>query len=45
MKNDYHIDEDIFELFVKSGVYRQYADKYISGNQIDAVDEDAVLDS
>ncbi len=45
MKNDYHIDEDIFELFVKSGVYRQYADKYISGNQIDSVDEDAVLDS
>ena len=45
MKNDYHIDEDIFELFVKSGVYRQYADKYISGNQIDAVDEDAGLDS
>ncbi len=45
MKNDYHIDEDIFELFVKSGVYREYANKYISGTQIDVVDEDAVLDS
>tara|TARA_S200000501_G_scaffold379008_1_gene446211 strand:+ start:7696 stop:9312 length:1617 start_codon:yes stop_codon:yes gene_type:complete len=45
MKNDYHIDEDIFELFVKSGVYKEYANKFISGNQIDVVDEDAVLDS
>ena len=44
MKNDYHIDEELFEIFVKSGVYKKYADKYISDTQIDKVDEDAVLD-
>ena len=44
MKNDYHIDEDLFEIFVKSGVYKDYADKYIADTQIDKVDEDAVLD-
>ena len=44
MKNDYHIDEDLFEIFVKSGVYKKYADKYIADTQIDKVDEDAVLD-
>ena len=44
MKNDYHIDEDLFEIFVKSGVYKDYADKYIAATQIDKVDEDAVLD-
>ena len=44
MKNDYHIDEELFEIFVKSGVYKKYAVKYISDTQIDKVDEDAVLD-
>ena len=44
MKNDYHIDEELFEIFVKSGVYKKYADKYISDTQIDKVDEHAVLD-
>ena len=44
MKNDYHIDEELFEIFVKSGVYKKYADKYIADTQIDKVDEDAVLD-
>ena len=44
MKNDYHIDEDLFEIFVKSGVYKDYANKYIADTQIDKVDEDAVLD-
>ena len=44
MKNDYHIDEDLFEIFVKSGVYKDYANKYIVDTQLDKVDEDAVLD-
>jgi len=44
MKNDYHIDEELFEIFVKSGVYKKYAAKYIADTQIDKVDEDAVLD-
>ena len=39
MKNDYHIDEDLFEIFVTSGVYKDYAEKYVAKNQIDSVDE------
>ncbi len=38
MKNDYHIDEDLFEIFVQSGVYKKYAKKYIAKSQIDDVD-------
>ena len=43
MKNDYEIDKDLFEIFVKEGVYKKYAKKYIEKNQIDIVDETQVL--
>ena len=43
MKNDYHIDKDLFEIFVKSGVYKQYAEKYLSNDQLDDIDEASVL--
>ena len=43
MKNDYHIDEDLFEIFVSSGVYKHYADQYVAAVQIDDVDEKAIL--
>jgi len=43
MKNDYHIDVDLFEIFVKSGVYKKYAEDYVAKTQIDNVDEEAVL--
>ena len=43
MKNDYHIDEDLFEIFVHSGVYKKYANEYVSPNQLDNVDEKSVL--
>tara|TARA_B100000214_G_scaffold316090_1_gene249523 strand:- start:1926 stop:2630 length:705 start_codon:yes stop_codon:yes gene_type:complete len=43
MKNDYHIDEDLFEIFVTSGVYKKYANEHVAESQIDAVDEDSVL--
>jgi response regulator RpfG family c-di-GMP phosphodiesterase len=39
MKDDYHIDKDLFEIFVTSGTYKHYAKKYIAKNQIDQVDE------
>ena len=42
MKNDYHIDEDLFEIFVTSGVYKEYAEKYVAKNQIDNVDESSI---
>ena len=44
MKNDYHIDEDLFEIFVKSGVYKKYAEDYVAKTQIDDVDEEVILE-
>lgn len=38
MKKDSHIDEDLFELFLTSGVYLEYAEKYLLKEQIDEVD-------
>lgn len=38
MKKDGHIDPDLFELFLKDGVYRKYADKFLQPFQIDEVD-------
>ena len=43
MKKDYEIDEDLFAIFVKSGAYKQYAEKYLGENQLDEIDEAAVL--
>ena len=43
MKKDYEIDQDLFEIFVKEGVYKQYAEKYLGDDQLDEVDETAVL--
>ena len=43
MKNDYHIDKDLFEIFVKEGVYKNYAKEYVDKNQIDEVDNEAIL--
>jgi hypothetical protein len=38
MKKDKHIDPDLFELFLTSGVYKQYADNYLTPEQNDEVD-------
>ena len=43
MKNDYHIDEELFEIFVTSGVYKKYAEEHVAKTQIDEVDEKFVL--
>jgi hypothetical protein len=45
MKNDKHIDPELFELFLRSGVYRQYAERYMTPEQLDEVDIEAVLSS
>lgn len=37
-KDDQHIDPDVFELFLTSGVYRSYADRFLKPEQIDEVD-------
>lgn len=38
MRDDQHIDADLFDLFLSSGVFQTYAEKYLDPNQIDAVD-------
>ena len=43
MKKDYHIDKELFEIFVKEGVYKKYAKDYVKKNQIDEVDHEALL--
>jgi HD-GYP domain-containing protein (c-di-GMP phosphodiesterase class II) len=43
MKKDGHIDPDLFVLFLKSGVWRQYAEKYLAPDQLDDVDIHAYI--
>jgi HD-GYP domain-containing protein (c-di-GMP phosphodiesterase class II) len=38
MAKDQHIDSDLFRLFLSSGVYKDYADKFLKPEQIDEVD-------
>lgn len=38
MKKDAHIDADLFELFLRSGVYKEYAERFLDPSQIDEVD-------
>ena len=38
MRDESHIDPDIFELFLSAGVYRAYAERFLKAEQIDAVD-------
>lgn len=44
-KKDGHIDPDLFDLFLTSGVYKIYADKYLLPDQIDTVDISPYLGS
>jgi len=43
MRNDRHIDPALFELFLTSGVYRAYAERYVQPSQIDDVDVAALV--
>ena len=43
MKKDQHIDADLFELFLRSGIYLQYAKNYLNPNQIDDIDIEKYL--
>src|SRR6266571_402713 len=38
MSKERHIDTDLFEVFLTSRVYREYADKFLSADQIDEVE-------
>jgi hypothetical protein len=43
MKKDNHLDPQLFDLFITSGVYKDYAQRFLPDNQIDDVDESAAL--
>ena len=44
MKKEQHIDPELFDLFLRSGVYRTYAENYMRPEQIDDIDVSAYLD-
>jgi HD-GYP domain-containing protein (c-di-GMP phosphodiesterase class II) len=43
MSSEHHIDPDLFELFLTSGVYRAYADIFLLPEQIDEIDVNRYL--
>ena len=43
MKKDQHIDPDLFDLFLRAGVYREYAERFMQPELIDTVDIEAYL--
>jgi len=43
MKRDNHLDPELFDLFVSSGVYREYARRYLPAALVDDVDEAGLL--
>ena len=43
MVKDQHLDKDIFQLFLSSGIYKEYANKYLLAEQIDEVDIEQYL--
>ncbi len=43
MKRDNHLDPTLFDLFVRSGVYRRYGERYLQPELLDDVDEAALL--
>ena len=43
MKKDKHIDPDLFELFLRSGAYKEYAEQFLRPEQIDNVNIEQYL--
>jgi hypothetical protein len=43
MKEQHHLDPQVFDLFVTSGVYRKYAEQNLPFELVDAVDEAKLL--
>jgi HD-GYP domain-containing protein (c-di-GMP phosphodiesterase class II) len=43
MRDEGHIDPDLFALFLQSGVFREYAEAHMSADHVDEVDVDAAL--
>jgi HD-GYP domain-containing protein (c-di-GMP phosphodiesterase class II) len=43
MKQDNHLDPDLLDLFITSGVYKEYASKFLPPDLIDEVNEQSIL--
>jgi HD-GYP domain-containing protein (c-di-GMP phosphodiesterase class II) len=43
MRDRRHIDPDLFALFLETGVYREYAERFLQADQLDQVDVEAML--
>jgi HD-GYP domain-containing protein (c-di-GMP phosphodiesterase class II) len=43
MKRDNHLDPDLFDVFVRSGIYRRFGERYLPPALLDAVDEAGLL--
>jgi hypothetical protein len=43
MKKDHHLDPDLLDLFLRAGVWKDYAERFLDKAQIDEPDIDAVL--
>ena len=43
MSGEQHLDPDLVALLITSGVYRSYADRFLAPEQLDEVDEGALL--
>ncbi|NBF03729.1 HD domain-containing protein [Pseudomonas sp. Fl5BN2] len=44
MCRDAHIDPELFELFIQQRIYQQYAERFLTPQQIDPVDQATLLD-
>jgi len=44
MVKDQHIDPDLFRLLLQSGIYKEYAERFLKPEQIDEVDVSQYLD-
>lgn len=42
MKQNHHVDPDLFDVFVRRKVYRRYAEMFLDKDQIDEVDESRI---
>jgi HD-GYP domain-containing protein (c-di-GMP phosphodiesterase class II) len=45
MQGEQHIDPELFALFLRSGVYLDYARRFMQAQQLDLVDIDSLLGS
>ncbi len=43
MKKDHHLDPDLLDLFLTTGVWKQYAERFLDAAQLDEPDIEAVL--